>query len=143
MRCGPSRRDSRTSIRCANAEWSWWSRGEDISPPGTSGRGARPGPRAGVVTTVSHPKHRGVETHAVETADDMLADLRVRLRGADALVMAAAVADFRPAHREGHKIRREETPHLALDLEPIPDLLAALAHGSQAHGVVMVGFAPD
>jgi phosphopantothenoylcysteine decarboxylase/phosphopantothenate--cysteine ligase len=101
------------------------------------------GARVDLVTTVSHPKHRGVETHAVETADDMLADLRFRIRGADALVMAAAVADFRPAHREGHKIRREETPHLALDLEPIPDLLAALAHGPEAKGVLMVGFAAE
>ncbi len=101
------------------------------------------GARVDLVTTASHPKHRGVDVHSVETANEMLADLRIRIRGADALVMAAAVADFRPAHREGEKIRREETPHLALDLEPIPDLLSSLAHGQEAKGVFMVGFAAE
>ena len=101
------------------------------------------GARVTLVTTVAHPDHRGVEVRHVETADDMLADLRAQVRGADILVMAAAVADFRPAQREGHKIRREETPHLELDLEPIPDLLAALAQEPEAGGVFMVGFAAE
>src|SRR5438105_2961933 len=101
------------------------------------------GARVTLVTTVAHPDHRGVDVRHVETADDMLADLRVQIRGADVLVMAAAVADFRPAQREGHKIRREETPHLELDREPIPDLLAALAQEPEAGGVFMVGFAAE
>jgi len=62
----------------------------------------------------------------------------------DVLVTAAAVADFRPAQREGHKIRREETPHLELDLEPIPDLLASVAAqrfipGSAAYAATKAG----
>src|SRR2546422_2894180 len=70
------------------------------------------GAKVTLVSAAAHPDHRGVEVRHVETADDMLADLRVQIRGADILVMAAAVADFRPAQRAGHKIRREETPHL-------------------------------
>ena len=101
------------------------------------------GARVALMTTVGDPGHRGVEAHPVETADDMLAGLRVHIRGADVLVMAAAVADFRPAHKADHKIRREETPHLNIDLEPIPDLLAALAHEPAAQGVFMVGFAAE
>src|SRR5438067_6164587 len=96
-----------------------------------------------LITTVQHPAHRGVEAHHVETADDMLQALRQELAGADLLVMAAAVADFRPVLRAEHKIRREETPHLTLDLEPVPDLLATLSQEPVAHGVFMVGFAAE
>lgn len=96
-----------------------------------------------LVTTVAHPEHRGVQERKVETADEMLTELREALAGADLLVMAAAVADFRPARRTDHKIRREETPHLSLDLEPVPDLLAALTHEPSAEGAFMVGFAAE
>jgi phosphopantothenoylcysteine decarboxylase/phosphopantothenate--cysteine ligase len=101
------------------------------------------GARVSLVTTASHPDHRGIDLLRVETAEEMLAALKKTLPGADLLVMAAAVADFRPSKQADHKIRREETPHLALDLEPIPDLLAALAHGKEADGVFMVGFAAE
>jgi phosphopantothenoylcysteine decarboxylase/phosphopantothenate--cysteine ligase len=96
-----------------------------------------------LVTTVPHPQHRGVFERNVETAEEMLGELRDGLRGADVLVMAAAVADFRPARRTEHKIRREETPHLNLDLEPVPDLLAALTREPSAEGVFTVGFAAE
>jgi phosphopantothenoylcysteine decarboxylase/phosphopantothenate--cysteine ligase len=92
---------------------------------------------------VPHPQHRGVFERNVETAEEMLGELRDGLRGADLLVMAAAVADFRPARRTEHKIRREETPHLNLDLEPVPDLLAALTREPSAEGVFTVGFAAE
>jgi phosphopantothenoylcysteine decarboxylase/phosphopantothenate--cysteine ligase len=101
------------------------------------------GARVTLITTVQHPAHRGVEALHVETAEEMLQALRQELAGADLLVMAAAVADFRPAHRADHKIRREETPHLTLDLEPVPDLLASLSHEPQAQAVFMVGFAAE
>jgi len=101
------------------------------------------GARVTLITTVPHPSHRGVDVHPVETADDMLEKLRAELPGADLLVMAAAVADFRPAHRAAHKIRREETPRLILELEPVPDLLASLAKEREAQGVFMVGFAAE
>jgi len=101
------------------------------------------GAHVALITTVQHAAHRGVEAHHVETADDMLQALRQELAGADLLVMAAAVADFRPVHRAEHKIRREETPHLTLDLEPVPDLLATLSQESVAQGVFMVGFAAE
>ena len=101
------------------------------------------GARVTLITTMAHPAHRGVETHHVETAEEMLEKLRLELPGSDLLVMAAAVADFRPAHRAEHKIRREETPRLTLELEPVPDLLATLAKEREAEGVFMVGFAAE
>jgi phosphopantothenoylcysteine decarboxylase/phosphopantothenate--cysteine ligase len=101
------------------------------------------GARVTLITTIEHPVHRGVEAHQVETAEEMLQALRQELAGADVLVMAAAVADFRPVKRSEHKIRREETPHLTLELEPVPDLLATLSQEPAAHGVFMVGFAAE
>ncbi|HEY8635602.1 MAG TPA: bifunctional phosphopantothenoylcysteine decarboxylase/phosphopantothenate--cysteine ligase CoaBC [Candidatus Dormibacteraeota bacterium] len=96
-----------------------------------------------LVTTATHPSHHGIEVVQVETADEMLAALRARLGGADLLVMAAAVADFRPAKVEGKKIRREETKRLDLDLEPIPDLLATLGAEKETAGIFRVGFAAE
>jgi len=61
----------------------------------------------------------------------------------DAVVMAAAVADFRPAHATDRKIRREETPHLTLELEPLPDLLSELSKDKAAADVFRVGFAAE
>jgi len=60
-----------------------------------------------------------------------------------ALIMAAAVADFRPAKTAAGKIRREETPSLRLELEPIPDLIATLGGEKDAAGVFRVGFAAE
>jgi phosphopantothenoylcysteine decarboxylase/phosphopantothenate--cysteine ligase len=101
------------------------------------------GARVTLVTTAAHPPHRGIQEVKVETAEDMLAALRRALAGSDVLVMAAAVADFRPAHRADHKIRREETPRLRLDLEAVPDLLAELGGDPDAGSVFKVGFAAE
>jgi phosphopantothenoylcysteine decarboxylase / phosphopantothenate---cysteine ligase len=101
------------------------------------------GARVMLVTTAAHPAHLGVELQPVETAEQMLAELRARLGGADLLVMAAAVADFRPAKVADHKIRREDTKRLTLDLEPIPDLVATLGRDPGSAGVFRVGFAAE
>jgi phosphopantothenoylcysteine decarboxylase/phosphopantothenate--cysteine ligase len=64
---------------------------------------------------------------------------------ADALVMAAAVADFRPRRPADHKIARADG--LTLDLSPTPDLLAAVAASvARAPGgsrPILVGFAAE
>lgn len=96
-----------------------------------------------LVTTANHPEHHGVEVQRVETAEEMLAELRSQLKGADLLFMAAAVGDFRPAKRAATKLRREETPELALKLEPIPDVVAALANDRDLDRVFKVGFAAE
>ena len=101
------------------------------------------GAQVTLVTTASHPAHHGVDLRPVETAEEMLAQLKRELKGADLLIMAAAVADFRPAKTADHKIRREDTPKLTLELEPVPDLLASLAKEKDAAGVFRVGFAAE
>jgi len=101
------------------------------------------GARVTLVSAAAHEEHRGVEVHHVETAQEMLDQLRQDVRGADLLVMAAAVADFRPAETATGKIRREETPKLNLELEPVGDLIAAVAEDPVASGVFIVGFAAE
>ena len=101
------------------------------------------GARVTLVTAASHPIHHGIEEQHVDTAEEMLAELRTQLRGADVLLMAAAVGDFRPARTAKHKIRREETPSLTLQLEPIPDLVATLAGDEALASVFRVGFAAE
>ena len=64
------------------------------------------GARVMLISAASHPAHHGVEVQHVDTAEEMLAELRTQLKGADLLLMAAAVGDFRPARASGHKIRR-------------------------------------
>jgi len=101
------------------------------------------GARVTLVSAASHPAHHGVDSQRVDTAEEMLAELRSQLGGADLLLMAAAVGDFRPTRAARHKIRREETPSLSLQLEPIPDIVASLAGDESLAGVFRVGFAAE
>jgi phosphopantothenoylcysteine decarboxylase/phosphopantothenate--cysteine ligase len=101
------------------------------------------GAEVALVSTARHPAHEGVRVVAVETAAEMLEALRRELRGADLLVMAAAVADFRPVERSSEKIRREERAELVLALEKNVDILAELAAEPAAEGVFRLGFAAE
>ena len=101
------------------------------------------GAQVTLVTTANHPAHHGVRVREVVTADEMLEELRTEIKGADLLMMAAAVADFRPAKAAAGKIRREDTPTLTLELESIQDLVATLGREKDAAGVFRVGFAAE
>jgi phosphopantothenoylcysteine decarboxylase / phosphopantothenate---cysteine ligase len=96
-----------------------------------------------LVSAASHPARHGIEVKQVTSADEMLAELRSALKGADLLVMAAAVSDYRPAKVAAEKIRREATPKLTVELEEIPDLIATLGAEKDAAGVFRVGFAAE
>lgn len=80
-----------------------------------------------------------LETIRIETAAGMEAALRETVPAADVLIMAAAVADFRPAAVASGKIRRVDGPS-SITLEPVPDLLAA-TRPLRRDGAVVVGFA--
>lgn len=101
------------------------------------------GAQVTLVTTAAHPAHNGVQVREVATAEEMLGELRSAIAGADLLVMAAAVADFRPAATATGKIRREDTRKLTLELEPIPDLVGTLGAEKEAAGVFRLGFAAE
>jgi phosphopantothenoylcysteine decarboxylase/phosphopantothenate--cysteine ligase len=86
----------------------------------------------------------GAKIIRVETAREMLAAVLGETRHADALIMAAAVADFTPVQAATTKIkRRDGLPQISLELAP--DILAAVA-GARADGSgprVTVGFAAE
>lgn len=96
-----------------------------------------------LVTAARHPAHPGVRVRPVETADEMRAALVEEQRGAHLLVMAAAVADFRPVRRVDHKIRREGTGDVMLELERNGDIVRDLAREPGAEGVYRLGFAAE
>jgi phosphopantothenoylcysteine decarboxylase / phosphopantothenate---cysteine ligase len=88
----------------------------------------------------SVPAPSGVRTVDVSTAAEMLDAARSAMKDADALVMAAAVADFRPAGvAEGKLKRRDGVPDIRL--EPTPDVLVELSDSLE--GRVVVGFAAE
>jgi phosphopantothenoylcysteine decarboxylase / phosphopantothenate---cysteine ligase len=77
----------------------------------------------------------------VETAADMEHAVGAAAEGASVVVMAAAVADFRPKRSAGTKLSKEEgLPELVL--EQTPDILAGLA-ARRRPGQVLVGFAAE
>jgi phosphopantothenoylcysteine decarboxylase/phosphopantothenate--cysteine ligase len=104
---------------------------------------AERGATVSLVSTAQHPAHLGVRVRPVETASEMLAALSDELSSADLLVMAAAVADFRPAQAQGTKIRREERASLTLELEKNVDILKELAGQPGSEAVYRVGFAAE
>ncbi len=81
----------------------------------------------------------GVRTVAVVSAADMLAACTELWPRHDALLMAAAVADYAPAQRSRSK-RKKSTQDMTLCLKPTVDILAALAAERRPDQVV-VGFA--
>jgi phosphopantothenoylcysteine decarboxylase / phosphopantothenate---cysteine ligase len=76
----------------------------------------------------------------VTTADEMRSAVLVAAADADAVVMAAAVADFRPEHLEATKVKKEAGPP-ELKLVPTADILAEL--GRERGARVLVGFAAE
>jgi phosphopantothenoylcysteine decarboxylase/phosphopantothenate--cysteine ligase len=93
-----------------------------------------------LVTTASVPAP-GVEVVAVESAQDMHDAVLARAGAADVVVMAAAVADFRPKRVADQKIKKADGPPEVV-LEPTPDILAALGAAKRADQIV-VGFAAE
>jgi phosphopantothenoylcysteine decarboxylase/phosphopantothenate--cysteine ligase len=81
------------------------------------------------VTVVETPTARDLEREALARAD------------ADVIVMAAAVADYRPASPSATKRPKNRAPG-AVELDPTTDVLAALGAGRRP-GQVLVGFAAD
>jgi phosphopantothenoylcysteine decarboxylase/phosphopantothenate--cysteine ligase len=88
--------------------------------------------------TVAPPA--GVAVVRVETAEQMHDAVRFAADRADTLIMAAAVADFRPKAAADDKLKKEHgVPEIVL--EPTPDILREL--GERQHGAILVGFAAE
>jgi phosphopantothenoylcysteine decarboxylase/phosphopantothenate--cysteine ligase len=86
----------------------------------------------------------GVSEVAVESCADMQHAVLESIGGADALIMAAAVADFRPQSSAPQKIKKQ-AESLALNLVRTPDILAAVAErrSAEGHPRAVIGFAAE
>jgi len=102
---------------------------------------AQSGASVVLVTTTSHPAPPGVEVVRVESAAEMAREVLDRSGQADAVVMAAAVADFRPKAAANRKIKKADGVPEVL-LEPTADILAMLGE-RKAPGQYLVGFAAE
>ncbi|MFM1751798.1 MAG: phosphopantothenoylcysteine decarboxylase/phosphopantothenate--cysteine ligase [Actinomycetota bacterium] len=94
-----------------------------------------------LVTTVDRPVPHGVTAIAVETAQQMYDALHSQWGSVDVLIMAAAVADFRPVVCAAEKVKKDQGVPQVL-LEPTPDILQSLG-ASKSAGQVLVGFAAE
>ncbi len=83
----------------------------------------------------------GVEAEFVNTAEEMSKALSSRFAWATVLIMAAAVADFRPKYVAPDKLKKRQQPGSQLELEPTEDILESLARMRQSQ--VLVGFAAE
>jgi phosphopantothenoylcysteine decarboxylase/phosphopantothenate--cysteine ligase len=100
----------------------------------------------GTVVLISAPTALSAPVGArripVDTAKEMMEAVLTESAGADALVMAAAVADFRPKQVAENKLKkRDGIPQLAL--EAAPDILAAVLQMESRRPRVVIGFAAE
>ena len=84
----------------------------------------------------------GIRHVEVSTAAELAEATRAEFPRADVLLMAAAVADFRPGTVEAGKIEKAGRESLALTLEPTEDVLASVSSQRRA-GQTLVGFAAE
>jgi phosphopantothenoylcysteine decarboxylase/phosphopantothenate--cysteine ligase len=102
---------------------------------------ARRGAKVTLVTTTDRSAIPGVEVITVQTAAEMEQAVLSRSDNADIVVMAAAVADFRPVSSADRKIKKDGgVPQVVL--EPTTDILAALG-ARKRPGQTLVGFAAE
>jgi phosphopantothenoylcysteine decarboxylase/phosphopantothenate--cysteine ligase len=106
-----------------------------------AGAAARRGADVVLVTTVDRPAPPGVtDIVRVESAAEMADAVLARFGDVDAVVMAAAVADFRPKATAAEKIKKAAGPP-EIVLEPTTDILAEL--GRKKSTQYLVGFAAE
>jgi phosphopantothenoylcysteine decarboxylase / phosphopantothenate---cysteine ligase len=94
-----------------------------------------------VGSNLTVPAPGGVEFVDAPTAADVAREMLARAPEADAIVMAAAVADYRPASAREDKRPKDGEPWL-VELEPTTDVLRELS-ARRGDGQVLVGFAAD
>jgi phosphopantothenoylcysteine decarboxylase / phosphopantothenate---cysteine ligase len=99
------------------------------------------GAKVTLVSTVDLPVPAQADVVRVETAAEMEEAVQAAGASADVVVMAAAVADFRPARVAERKLKKQAgVPEITL--EPTPDVLAGLGKRKRP-GQTIVGFAAE
>jgi phosphopantothenoylcysteine decarboxylase / phosphopantothenate---cysteine ligase len=105
-------------------------------------RGAQVTLIAGATSLPTRRIPRGMQFVSAPTAREMRTAVLHAILDADVLVMAAAVADFRPEQASEQKIKKNDVEALTLELVKNPDILADVARHS-ARPAVVIGFAAE
>ncbi len=102
---------------------------------------AEAGAQVDLVTGPTHEKasHAGVTVHPVTSADEMYRECSRFFSTSDITVLAAAVADYKPAHRAEQKIKKSDDK-LSIELTKTTDIAASLGK-LKKDGQIVVGFA--
>lgn len=95
-----------------------------------------------VAANVELPDPANTDVMRVVSAGELRDAVHAAAFDADAVVMAAAVADFRPSDAADHKIKKSGTLPLPIELDENPDVLAELV-AARRPGSVLVGFAAE
>ena len=95
-----------------------------------------------VAANVSLPRSARIDYVDVETAAELQEACERAFADCDVLLMAAAVADFRPADPASVKLKKAEHDGMTMKLEPTPDVLRGLA-ADRRDGQTLVGFAAE
>jgi phosphopantothenoylcysteine decarboxylase/phosphopantothenate--cysteine ligase len=95
-----------------------------------------------IAANVALPRDARVTYVEVETAAELQAACTAAFEHADVLLMAAAVADFRPARSFAGKLKKATEERLRVELERTPDILTALA-AARRPDQTLVGFAAE
>jgi phosphopantothenoylcysteine decarboxylase/phosphopantothenate--cysteine ligase len=94
-----------------------------------------------IASNLAVPAPGGVEVVEAPTAEDLARETLARAE-ADVVVMAAAVADYRPAATMASKRPKDEAPW-SVELEPTADVLRSLTADLRENGRIVVGFAAE
>ena len=95
-----------------------------------------------VAANVALPRDPRVRYVDVETAAELQDACATAFERSDVLLMAAAVADFRPARSFAGKLKKAADERMRVELERTPDILAGLAASRRADQT-LVGFAAE
>jgi phosphopantothenoylcysteine decarboxylase / phosphopantothenate---cysteine ligase len=95
-----------------------------------------------IAANVALPRSPRVRYLDVATAAELEAACAAELASADVLLMAAAVADYRPAAPADSKLKKDEREELVIALERTPDILSGLA-AIRRPDQTLVGFAAE
>ena len=95
-----------------------------------------------IAANVGLERRPGVRYVDVATAAELKAACETEFRAADVLLMAAAVADYRPAEAAATKLKKDRSERLTLELERTEDVIGALAAARRPEQTI-VGFAAE
>jgi phosphopantothenoylcysteine decarboxylase / phosphopantothenate---cysteine ligase len=95
-----------------------------------------------IAANVGLPRSPRIDYVEVGTAAELKAACEAELPNADVLLMAAAVADYRPPSPADTKLKKDEREELVIQLERTPDILTGLA-ATRRPDQVLIGFAAE